>query len=285
VTERNPEEAVTHAQLLREAQSTAPAGVDGLDAELLLAHALGRNRAGLYARLRDVADGHLASRFQSLWQRRCSGEPFAYLVGEREFYGRSFAVDRGVLIPRPDTEVLLEAALAHWPVGRAGTVVDAGTGSGALAISFQLERPSATVCAVDDSPAALAVAHANARRLGAPVRFWRGDWLQALPDHSVDLLLSNPPYLCDDDPHLPGLVASGEPRSALVAADDGLADLRLLASDARRVLKPGAWLLLEHGWTQGANVRQILADHGYLDTCTIIDLSGNDRVSGGRLAD
>lgn len=279
MTERNPE---SYSRLLRLAQATAPADVEALDAELLLAHAMGRNRAGLYARLGDRVDAQIAAAFQALWQRRCAGEPYAYLVGEREFYGRRFGVDSAVLIPRSDTETLLQAALERWAPDRQGIVVDAGTGSGALAISFQLERPTATVYAVDYSGAAVRVAAANALALGAPVRFWRGDWLQALVDHGVDLLLSNPPYLADDDPHLPGLVASGEPRSALVAPACGLADLRRLAADARRVLKPGAWLLMEHGWTQGADVRHLLAQHGYDEVCTIADLSGNPRVSGGR---
>jgi release factor glutamine methyltransferase len=280
VTERN--RPTNYAQLLRAAQAVAPAEVEALDAELLLAFALGRNRSGLYARLRDEIDACIADRFDALWQRRCAGEPYAYLVGEREFYGRAFAVDRAVLIPRAGTETLLEAALARWPVERCGFVVDAGTGSGALAISFQLERPASTVCAVDFSAAALRVARANATALGAPLRVWRGDWLSALADRSVDLLMSNPPYLGDDDPHLPGLVASGEPRSALVADDGGLADLQRLAADARRVLQPGAWLLLEHGWTQGDDVRRLLAGLGYAEVCTIADLSGNQRVSAGR---
>ncbi|HWS26354.1 MAG TPA: peptide chain release factor N(5)-glutamine methyltransferase [Xanthomonadales bacterium] len=283
MTERNPEQNLSGSQLLRAAQAAAPTDVEALDAELLLAHAMGRNRAGLYARLGDPVDPIVARAFQSLWQRRCAGEPYAYLVGEREFYGRSFGVDRAVLIPRSGTETLLEAALERWPPGRQGTVVDAGTGSGALAISFHLERPTAAVYAVDYSAAALKVAAANAHKLRAPLRLWRGDWLSALADHSVDLLIANPPYLGDDDPHLPGLVASGEPISALVADDNGLADLHRLAADARRVLKPGAWLLMEHGWTQGADVRRLLTEQGYDEVCTIADLSGNERVSGGRL--
>jgi release factor glutamine methyltransferase len=280
VTERNP--PISYSQLLRASQATAPADVEPLDAELLLAHALGRDRAGLYARLRDAVDPGIALRFEALWRRRCIGEPFAYLVGEREFYGRSFAVDQGVLIPRAASETLLEIALSHWPASQQGIVVDAGTGSGALAISFQLERPAATVLAVDYSAAALRVATTNARRLNAPVRFWRGDWLSALADHSLGLLLANPPYLADDDPHLPGLVASGEPRTALVADDGGLGDLRRLASDARRVLQTGAWLLMEHGWTQGADMRRLLAELGYAEVSTSADLAGNERVSAGR---
>ena len=179
MTERNPEQNLSGSQLLRAAQA-APADVEALDAELLLAHAMGRNRAGLYARLGDPVDPIVARAFQSLWQRRCAGEPYAYLVGEREFYGRSFGVDRAVLIPRSGTETLLEAALERWPTGRQGTVVDAGTGSGALAISFQLERPTAAVYAVDYSAAALKVAAANAHKLRAPLRLWRGDWLSAM---------------------------------------------------------------------------------------------------------
>ncbi len=285
MTERNPEQTLTGSQLLRAAQAAAPADVEALDAELLLAHAMGRNRAGLYARLGDPVDSTVANSFQSLWKRRCAGEPYAYLVGEREFYGRMFGVDRAVLIPRSGTETLLEAALERWTHGRQGIVVDAGTGSGALAISFQLERPNATVLAVDFSVAALKKAAANARQLRAPVRFWRGDWLSALADRCVDLLIANPPYLGDDDPHLPGLVASGEPISALVADESGLADLRRLAVDARRVLNPGAWLLMEHGWTQGYEARRLLVEFGYDGVCTIADLSGNERVSGGRLRD
>jgi release factor glutamine methyltransferase len=274
--------AFTWSQLLRAAQADAPPDVEALDAELLLAHALGRNRAGLYARLGDAVDTQIAARFAALWQRRCAGEPYAYLVGRREFHGREFLVSPDVLIPRADTETLLEAALQRWPAGQTGVVVDAGTGSGALAISFQLERPQARVSAVDASIAALALAQGNARRLGAPVCFWRGDWVSALADCSLDLLLANPPYLADDDPHLPGLLASGEPRSALVADTAGLGDLLRIARAGRRVLRPGGWLLLEHGWQQGVAVRAMLEALGYAEVRTETDLGGNERVSGGR---
>lgn len=274
--------AFTWSQLLRAAQAGAPPDVEALDAELLLAHALGRNRAGLYARLGDAVDTDIAARFAALWRRRCAGEPYAYLVGRREFHGREFLVSPDVLIPRADTETLLEAALQCWPAGQGGVVVDAGTGSGALAISFQLERPQALVCAVDLSARALALARSNARRLGAPVCFWCGDWVSALADCSLDLLLANPPYLADDDAHLPGLLASGEPRSALVADAAGLGDLLRIARAGRRVLRPGAWLWMEHGWQQGAAVRAMLDALGYAEVCTETDLGGNERVSGGR---
>jgi release factor glutamine methyltransferase len=278
------ETAGTWSRLLRQAQAAAPGEVDGTDAEYLLAHVLGRNRAGLYARLGDAVAASEAAQFLSLWRRRCGGEPYAYLIGERDFYGRPFQVNSAVLIPRPDTEILLEAAMSRWPVERQGTVLDAGTGSGALAISFQLERPQSTVIAVDRSRAALKVAHGNAGRLAARIGFWCGDWLQALRSGSVDLILSNPPYLDATDPHLPGLIASGEPESALLAAQAGLGDLLTLIRDARHVLCAGGWLLMEHGWTQAPAVREALVAQGYVDVISERDLAGHERVSGGRLA-
>ena len=276
-------ERVTWSQFLRQAQAAAPADVDSIDAEYLLAHVLGRNRAGLYARLGDAVTAAEAARFRALWQRRCAGEPHAYLIGEREFYGRPFLVNPAVLIPRPDTEILLEAGLARWPIGRAGIVLDAGTGSGALAISFQLERARSSVIAVDRSPAALAVAQANARQLAARIGYWCGDWLQAVSAGSVDLILSNPPYLDAADPHLPSLIASGEPEAALRAPESGLGDLLTLIREAKGVLRTGGWLLLEHGWTQAPAVREALLDQGYVEVSSERDLAGHERVSGGRV--
>lgn len=273
----------THAALLRAALACAPADVDPIDAELLLAQVLGRNRAGLYARLSAPSDADVAARFGALWRRRCAGEPYAYLVGEREFHGRRFRVDPSVLIPRPDTETLLEAALERWPQAASGVLVDAGTGSGVLAISFQLERPAACVLAVDASATALRIAAGNAQALGAPVRFWRGDWLGALADRSVDMLLSNPPYLAEDDPHLPELLRAGEPRSALVADDAGLGDLVRLADAGLRVLRRGGWCLCEHGASQGAAVRALLHARGYEQVRTLPDLAGRERVSLGSI--
>jgi release factor glutamine methyltransferase len=277
-----PDPDASWSQLLRAAQALAPEAVEAVDAEYLAAHLLGRNRAGLYARLSDPVPSEQAARFAELWRRRCAGEPFAYLIGEREFYGRTFKVSPAVLIPRPDTEILLEAALARWPQHQDGVVIDAGTGSGALAISFQLERPRSQVLAVDYSRAALQLAQANARRLHAQVQFWRGDWLQALAGHGVDLILSNPPYLDAQDSHLSGLLASGEPESALVAGKSGMADLIALVRGASAVLRPGGWLLLEHGWTQAKAVRNALRAHGYAQICSERDLAGHERVSGGR---
>ena len=282
MTERDLTGQTSLSALLRGAVAMAPPGVEALDAECLLAFVLGRNRAGLYARLSDPVAEHHARAFALLWQRRCSGEPYAYLVGEREFYGRRFQVDHSVLIPRAGTETLLEAALARWPVTRAGVVLDAGTGSGALAVSFALQRPDSTVYAVDYSASALRVASKNARDLCAAVHFWRGDWLHAVARHSVDMIISNPPYLGADDSHLPGLIQSGEPRTALVAADDGLADLAGLAAAGLRVLSGGAWLLMEHGWMQGAAVRGMLANMGYTQIVTELDFDQHERVTGGR---
>lgn len=267
--------------LLRAALAQAPA-LQRDDAEWLLVHVLGLSRAGLYARLRDPVDPVAAQRFLALWRRRCSGEAHAYLTGEREFYGRSFRVTPAVLIPRADTECLLEAALAIWPRERAGVVVDAGTGSGALAISFALERSQARVYAVDYSAAALVIAQGNARALGAAVRFWRGDWLQALRPASVDLILSNPPYIAEDDPHLDALDRGGEPRSALVAAAAGLADLHALIGQARNALRVGGWLWLEHGWDQAAAVRGALAAAGFDAVRSERDFGGHERASGGQ---
>lgn len=284
MTEGNSDATIgTWSELLRAARTVAPDGIDPIDAEYLLAHLLGRNRAGLYARLGDSSSAQEARRFRELWQRRCAGEPYAYLVGSREFYGLDFQVDSRVLIPRPDTEILLEAGLARWQPERGGTVVDAGTGSGAIAVSFKLQRRAAWVLAVDASQPALVLAQANARRLRADVQFWCGDWLQALSPRSIDLLLSNPPYLAATDEHLPGLVASGEPESALLALADGLGDLLTLIRGARDALRPGGWLLMEHGWTQAGAVREALQAHGYAEVVSERDLAGHERISGGRI--
>lgn len=267
--------------MLRAAQQQAPPQVEASDAEWLLCHALGIGRAALYARLRDALEPAGLARFTALWQRRCDGEPYAYLVGEREFYGRSFSVAPAVLIPRADTECLLDTALRGWGADRAGLVIDAGSGSGALAISFALERPAASVMAVDFSAAALKVAQANARRLHAACAFWRGNWLTAVQVASVDLILANPPYIADDDPHLAELDRGGEPRAALVAGENGLADLRTLIAQAATVLRPGGRLLLEHGWQQAPDVRRALLAAGYVDVASERDLGGHERVSGG----
>ena len=266
-------------------------GVERLDAQLLLAHVLGQSRTWLLthedASLADAQD----AAFQALATRRAAGEPFAYLVGEREFHGLTLAVDPAVLVPRPDTETLVDWALALLQGELASVpfpaVLDLGTGSGAIALAIKNGCPRAHVWAGERSADALAFARANAGRLGLEVRFAQGDWwsaLDGLPDLPVfDLVVSNPPYIAAGDPHLAAL--AHEPLSALVAADDGLADIVRITSGARGRLRTGGWLLFEHGWEQAEAVGRILADAGFGDIRTQADIEGRPRCTGGRLAD
>ena len=216
--------------------------------------------------------------------RRRRGEPMAYLLGSREFYGRSFRVSPAVLIPRPETELLVEAALARLPPG--GRLWDLGCGSGIIGLTVALERPDAAVHASDISPDALAVAQANAAALGASIEWAQGSWFAALPaaEGLFDIIASNPPYIEAGDEHLQQGDLRFEPASALTDFADGLSHIRTLAAQAQGYLKPGGWLLLEHGWNQGEAVRGILAEHGWQQVETLRDLAGLDRVSIGRKA-
>ena len=271
---------------LRDARSR---GVERLDAHLLLAHVLGQSRAWLLAHGDDELTDPQGAAFESLVARRAAGEPFAYLVGEREFHGLTLAVNDAVLVPRPDTETLVEWALDLLQ-GESGVVddpavLDLGTGSGAIALALKNACPRARVWAGERSASALAVARANAQRLALDVRFAQGDWWDALagaPDAPVfDLVVSNPPYIAADDPHLAAL--THEPRSALVADDDGLADIRCIADGARGRLRPGGWLLFEHGWQQAPAVQAILQRSGFGEVSTRVDIEGRARCTGGRL--
>ena len=271
---------------LREARAR---GLERLDAHLLLAHVLGQSRAWLLAHGDDtIADGEAAA-FGALVARRAAGEPFAYLVGEREFHGLRLAVNDAVLVPRPDTETLVEWALAlltgELRDVAEPTVLDLGTGSGAIALALKDGCPRARVWAGERSADALAVARANAVRLGLSVRFVQGDWWDALaaePDAPVfDLVVSNPPYIAADDPHLAAL--AHEPPSALVSADEGLADIRRIAAGASGGLRAGGWLLFEHGWEQASAVHAILREAGFGDVATRTDIEGRPRCTGGRL--
>tara|TARA_A100001391_G_scaffold165649_2_gene125595 strand:+ start:6041 stop:6862 length:822 start_codon:yes stop_codon:yes gene_type:complete len=252
-----------------------------LDAELLLSRVLGRDRSYFYAWPEKPLNGDQQRLFDLLVKRRAAGEPVAHLTGEREFYGRRFVVTAATLIPRPDTETLVEAALETLPDGPA-RVVDLGTGTGAVGISLALERRDWRVTLTDASAAALAVARDNAEALGAAVTLVRGDWLKALAG-PFDLIVSNPPYVDPDDHHLEQGDVRFEPRSALAAHDRGLADLRVIAAQARERLTDGGWLMLEHGHDQGGLVRRLLAEHGFQDVTTRGDLGGNDRVTLGRV--
>jgi release factor glutamine methyltransferase len=222
------------------------------------------------------------TRFDALCRRRASGEPLAYLLGEKEFHGLRLAVDQRVLVPRPETELLVEWALelldARPP---AATVADLGTGSGAIALAIGSARPDARVCAVDLSPDALAVAQGNAQRLHVAVEWLQGDWWEAVADRRFDLALANPPYVDAGDPHLPAL--RHEPLLALSPGVDGLTALRKIALGAARHLNEGGWLLLEHGHEQGVAVCELLRAAGFEDASTRTDLAGRPRCSGGRI--
>jgi release factor glutamine methyltransferase len=264
-------------------------GVERLDAQLLLSHRLGRPRSWLLAHVDERLDGADAQWLHDALAGRAGGEPLAYLLGEWEFGGRGFTVTPAVLIPRPETELLVEWALQvlAGPLGLLGLprLADLGTGSGVIAISLAAElarqRRDAIVVASDQSAAALAVATGNAARHGVDVSFSEGDWWVPLAGRRFDLVVSNPPYIARDDPHLTALGA--EPLAALASGSDGLDALSIIVSGAPEHLQPHGWLLLEHGHDQGAAVRSLLERTGFIHVETRRDLAGLDRCTGGRL--
>jgi len=256
-----------------------------LDAELLLCHVLGVNRSWLFAWPDKNIKGDQQRRFDALVARRAKGEPIAHILGEREFWSLTLKVTPDTLIPRPDTEVLVEQVLRRLPEDSALKVADLGTGSGAIALAIARERPRCRVVATDLSAAALAVAQENARRHRiSNVEFRLGRWCEALGGEQFDLIVSNPPYIAEDDSHLAEGDVRFEPRSALVSGRDGLDDIRQISREARELLLNAGWLLLEHGYDQGGNVRSILQENGYKNVVTWCDLAGNERVTGGRRA-
>ncbi|OJW58781.1 MAG: protein-(glutamine-N5) methyltransferase, release factor-specific [Thiobacillus sp. 65-1059] len=256
-----------------------------LEARVLAAFAWKVTPAWLIAHDRDTPTDAQIAAADALLTRRLAGEPIAYLVGAREFYGRPFEVSPAVLIPRPDTELLVELALAHAPPGQAVEVLDLGTGSGCIAVTLALERPLAQVTALDRSPAALAVAQRNAARLDAHVEFLSSDWFAALGGRRFDLIVGNPPYIAAGDPHLGRGDIRFEPLAALAAGGDGLDDLRRLTATAGAHLKPGGALLLEHGYNQADAVQALLQASGFQRPRSWTDLSGIRRVSGGHLSE
>ena len=251
-----------------------------LDAEVLLCELLNCNRAALVVRADEPLSAETALRYAGLLERRRLGEPIAYLTGRREFWSLELDVSPAVLIPRPDTELLVEWALQRIKPLTAPAVADLGTGSGAIALAIAHERPDARVVATDQSAEALMQARHNARRLNLErIEFRAGDWLEPLAGERFDLIASNPPYFAEGDPHLAAL--RYEPRRALTAGPDGLSDLRRIAAAARACLKPGASLLLEHGAEQGSAVRALLQQLGYAAVETRRDLSGLERATAG----
>lgn len=276
----------TVAQALRQARAQLPLSTTPqLDAELLLAHVMQRPRSFFHARPETLLDGRVWEAYQVLLQRRASGEPLAYITAQQDFWTLTLDVSPAVLVPRPDTELLVEIALGLGPQDQtAWQVADLGTGSGAIALALGSERPHWCIHATDISSDALAVAQGNAMRL-APgrVNFFQGAWYEALPSAlRLDCIISNPPYLEAGDRHIDADGLSHEPRQALVAAEQGLADLYAIIDGAPASLRQGGWLLLEHGHTQGAVVRKRLQAAGLTQVCSHRDLAGHERVSQGQ---
>lgn len=253
------------------------------EAERLLAYILGVGLTWLYVHRDDpVSPGH-AQAFEELVRRRIAGEPVAYLLGQRGFWHFDLRVTPATLIPRPETERLVELALERLPAGAEVRVADLGTGTGAIALAIAHERARARVVATDASAKALEVARANARALGLErVEFREGDWLAPLAGERFDLIASNPPYIADGDAHLQQGDLRFEPRTALASGADGLDDLRRIVADAPAHLTPGGWLLVEHGWDQGSAVRELFAYAGFEAVVTERDWEQRDRVTLGR---
>lgn len=265
---------------LRDARAALAAG----EAEILMAHVLGRPRGWLYAHGDEGLPPAAAERFAALLARRRAGEPVAYLTGRQGFRDLELVVSPATLIPRPETELLVELALARLPADRPREVADLGTGSGAIALAIARQRPRAALVATDASGPALDVARDNARRLALDnVTFAHGHWWDAVGDARFDLVASNPPYIAEGDPHLEQGDLRHEPPAALASGVDGLAAIREIVAGAPTHLRPGGWLLLEHGWEQADAVRALLLDRGMERVETARDLEGRGRVTLGCL--
>ena len=273
------------ANTLRESlQGLQALGLERLDAQMLLLLALERDpndRAWLLSHDQDLLPLAVAERLKALRERRLSGEPLAYIQGEKSFFGLRLLVDKRVLVPRPDTEALVEWSLdLLTSLPKQPRFLDLGAGSGAIALAVKSQQPATKVTATDASPDALAVASANAQRLKLDVTFKQGEWLEAVTGERFHLIASNPPYIADNDHHLPAL--AHEPLSALTAGAEGLDDLRVLISNAPDALEVGGWLLLEHGHDQAGAVRELLLAAGFEQVGSRTDLAGIQRCSGGQ---
>ena len=266
---------------LKAALEEATATIGRVDAHVLVAHLLGVDRSYLVANPMRVLTETEDARIDMLVAQRAIGHPVAHLLEGREFYGRMFAISPDVLIPRPETEALVEKALAL--VGTGSSVLDLGTGSGAIAITLGCERPDLAVTATDSSAGALEVAGRNASSLGARVDFLEGSWYAPLSGRRFSMIVSNPPYVAARDPHLGQGDLRFEPRQALTdGSPDGLASIRAIVAGAAAHLEPGGWLLVEHGYDQRDAVAALLKGAGFVDTFSIADLAGIPRVAGGR---
>ena len=269
-------------QLLRQ----AAARIDRFDAEELLLHVVQRQRSWLFAHGRDPLPDAVLRQFDELLQRREAGEPVAYLTGHRGFWTLDLQVGPATLIPRPETELLVELALQRVDMKPGRRIADLGTGSGAIALALASERPAAQVLATDFSEAALVVAQANAQANAlANVSFRHGSWLQPLAAEQFDLIASNPPYIAEQDPHLEQGDLRFEPATALASGADGLDAIREIIAGAPQHLLPGGWLLFEHGWDQGPAVAELLRERGFVNVAVHQDLEQRDRVTLGQWAD
>jgi release factor glutamine methyltransferase len=272
-------------QALQRAAAKLNSADGAMEARLLLQQVLGVNRAWLIAHANDALQTNRDGEFQALLTRRLAGEPIAYLMQQREFYGLTLRVSPATLIPRADSETLVDAALEKipHPTTKPITVLDLGTGSGAIALAIAHNRPQAKVLAVDASDAALTVAQHNASQLKlSNVQFALSDWYANLAKQRFDVIVSNPPYIAKNDPHLSQGDLRFEPLSALAAGVDGLDDIRQITQQGLIHLMPQGWLMLEHGYDQGAAVRELMAEAGLVEITSKQDLGGNDRVTLGK---
>jgi release factor glutamine methyltransferase len=256
--------------------------LDPLDTRILLTHALGLTRVQLITQSERALTAAESQQLSALFQRRMNGEPIAYIVGEREFFGLPFHVSPAVLIPRPETELLVELTLERLPQN--GSVLDMGTGSGAIAVAIAHTRPDTRVAAIDLSATALAVARQNAVRNGTSVVFLQSDWYDAVENRRFDVIAANPPYIVKDDVHLSQGDLRFEPIGALTDHADGLSALRTIIDGASQHLAPGGWVLMEHGYDQAAAVRELLRAQGFSDVQSWKDLASIERVTGGKVS-
>ena len=273
----------TVAALLREAGSKLESETPRLDAELMLGFVLQKNSAWLLAHGDDELPLPSQVTFLELLERRIAGEPVAHIIGSRGFWTLDLRVTADTLIPRPETELLVELAIAKCASDKKLRILDLGTGTGAVALAIASECKNSEVLAADKSAAALGVARENARRNNLQVEFIQSDWFEALADKKFDLIVSNPPYICNDDPHLSLGDVRFEPLTALASGPDGLDDIRLIIAQAPQYCLPGAWLMIEHGFDQGEAIRALFSNAGFSHVETAQDLEQRDRVTAGQL--